>query len=91
MIAKLRQIFPYLQQQYHVESLALFGSYVRREQRPDSDLDLLVNFTEVPGLFRYIELENFLSDHLGVKVDLVMRDALKPAIGKRILEEAIPV
>ena len=53
-----------------------------------SDLDLLVTFEEVPTLFQFVALENFLSDDLGVKVDLVMKDSLKPAIGKYILEEA---
>jgi predicted nucleotidyltransferase len=42
-------------------------------------------------LLRFIELENELSDELGVKVDLVMREALKPRIGERILEEVVPV
>ena len=46
----------------------------------DSDLDILVTFKEVPGLFQYIELENVISDSLGIKVDLVMEDALKPGI-----------
>jgi len=77
-----------LQAQYHVRTLEVFGSYLRGEERASSDLDLLVTFTEVPTLFRFIALENYLSDELGVKVDLVMKDSLKPAIGKYILEEA---
>jgi predicted nucleotidyltransferase len=80
-----------LARQYHIKSLAVFGSYVRNEQEKGSDLDLLVEFHEVPSLFEFIRLEHHLSDLLGVKVDLVMRDALKPAIGKRILEEIVPV
>lgn len=82
---------PELAHRYQVESLGVFGSYVRQEQSPESDLDLLVTFHETPGLLRYIELENYLSDLLGVKVDLVMKDALKPHIGKRILEEVMMV
>ena len=54
-------------------------------------MDILVTFSETPSLFKFIELENFLSDNLGIKVDLVMRDALKPAIKKRILSEVIKV
>ena len=77
--------------QYHVESLGVFGSYVRNEQKADSDLDLLVTFSKTPGLLRFIELENHLSDLLGIKVDLVMKDALKPNIGKHILREVVPV
>jgi len=76
---------------YHVKSLGLFGSYVKGEQEKASDIDILVDFHENPGLFGFIALENCLSDLLGVKVDLVMRDALKPAIGERILKEVVPV
>ena len=87
----LQQRLPTLAEQYHVESLGVFGSYVRNEQRADSELDLLVTFSQTPGLLRFIELENHLSDLLNVKVDLVMKDALKPNIGKHILREVVPV
>jgi predicted nucleotidyltransferase len=87
----LRRQLPLLARRYHVASLGLFGSYVRHENRPDSDLDVLVTFTETPSLLRLIELENHLSDLLGVKVDLVMREALKPQIGQRVLAEVMPV
>ena len=71
----LREELPVLAERYHVSSLGLFGSYLRGTQRPDSDLDILVTFSETPSLFRLVELENHLSDLLGVKVDLVMRDS----------------
>ena len=87
----LRQERPMLAEQYNVASLELFGSYVRHEQRKDSDLDILVTFSKPPSLFKFIRLENHLSDTLGVKVDLVMKDSLKPAIGKNILREAVSV
>lgn len=87
----LRHQLPLLAERYGVASLGLFGSYVRREARPDSDLDILVRFHKTPGLLRFIELENCLSDLLGVRVDLVMAEALKPHIGRRILEEVVPV
>ncbi|MCP3957331.1 MAG: nucleotidyltransferase family protein [bacterium] len=88
---RLRSLIPELSDKYQIESLALFGSYVRREQTADSDLDLLVTFHEPPGMFGFVQLENHLSDKLGVKVDLVMKSALKPRIGERILLEAEPV
>lgn len=83
----LRQHLPELRERYHVDTLGLFGSYVRHEQRPDSDLDVLVTFTETPGLLTFITLENELSDLLGVKVDLVVEDALKSGIGERVRRE----
>ena len=91
ILNKLRQLLPPVTQRYRVETLGVFGSYTRNEEVPESDLDILVTFSDPPSLFKFIELENYLSDHLGVKVDLVMKDALKPAIGKRILREVIPV
>ena len=80
-----------LRSEFNVESLEIFGSYVRNEQNSKSDLDLLVTYTKSPDLLEFIELENYLSDLFGVKVDLVMRSALKPNIGKQILTEAKPV
>lgn len=91
LVKKLHQQLPLLTERYRVESLGLFGSYVRHEQRPDSDLDILVTFYEAPGLLKFIELENYLRDTTGLKVDLVMKDALKPRIGERILNEVVPV
>ncbi len=87
----LHQQIPLLAERYGVETLEVFGSYVRDERRSDSDLDILVTYREVPTLLGFIALENYLSDTLGVKVDLVMKDSLKPKIGERILREAIPV
>jgi hypothetical protein len=91
LIELLRRQLPFLEERYRVESLGVFGSYVRHEQRPDSDLDVLVTFRESPGLLKFIELENYLSGVLGVKIDLVMKDALKPHIGQYILNEAVAV
>jgi uncharacterized protein len=87
----LRQQIPMLTDRYNVEKLEIFGSYVRSEQKKDSDLDVLVTFKEDPSLLTYIAIENYLSDLLGIKVDLVMKDSLKPKIGQQILREAIPV
>lgn len=91
LVEKLRQQLPLLVERYQVESLGVFGSYVRQEQRPGSDLDILVTFREPPSLLEFIALENHLPDTLGVKVDLVMKDALKPRIAERILDEVVPV
>jgi predicted nucleotidyltransferase len=90
-LSTLREHLPELAEKYRVRSLEVFGSYVRGEQTPESDLDVLVTFDKAPGLFQYIELENFLSDTLGIKVDLVMKSALKPRIRPNILREAVSV
>ncbi len=88
---RLSAHLPTLTKAYHIRTVGLFGSYVRREQTPQSDLDVLVEFDEPPSLFEFIRLEDQLSGLLGVKVDLVMKEALKPAIGRRILQEYVPV
>jgi predicted nucleotidyltransferase len=85
----LQKLYPKIKQKYRIAKLGIFGSYARNEQREDSDLDLLVTFEETPGLFQYIELENLISDALGIKVDLVMEDALKPSIKERVLNEVV--
>jgi len=87
----LHQQLPLLEKRFGVDKLEVFGSYVRDEQRSDSDLDILASFKVVPSLLTFIALENHLSDLLGIKVDLVMKESLKPNIGQHILGEAVPV
>lgn len=87
----LHQHLPELREQFGVKSLGVFGSYVRGQQRKDSDLDVLVNFERSPTLIQFIELEDQLSQLTGLKIDLVMEDNLKPAIGKRVLSEVVRV
>ena len=91
IIARLRRLRPVLARRYGIKSLMLFGSYARGEQSARSDVDLLVEFKEPIDLFRYIEIENYLSDEIGTKFDLVMPDALKPRLRERINNEAVPV
>ena len=91
IIRLLRKEIPQLADRYRLRSLGVFGSYVRKTQDVKSDLDLLVTFHEPPSLLIFIELENHLTDLLGVKVDLVMQEALKPRIGKRVMREVVPV
>lgn len=89
--ARLIEIKPYLQRKHHITELGIFGSYVRHEQTSESDVDILVEFdpTYKLGLITYGQIESYISDHIGVPVDLVMKRALKPYIGKRILQEVI--
>lgn len=91
IILKLRKLLPYISQKYNVASIEVFGSYVKNKQNNKSDLDLLITFSKVPTLIEFIELKNYLSDMLQVNVDLVMKDSLKPGIGKNILNESVRV
>ena len=80
-----------LKEKYGVKEIGIFGSYVRGKYKEKSDLDILVEFEEDAkiGLLKFVNLENYLSDLIGVKVDLVEKSALKPRIGKNILREVI--
>ena len=80
-----------LREKFKVKNIGVFGSYVRGEQKGSSDVDVLIEFDDPIGLFEFMKLENYLSDLLGVKVDLVSKKALKPHIGERILEEVIMI
>ena len=90
---KLEELKPELKDQFKVKSIGIFGSYVRGEEGKGSDLDILVDFEEKANLslLDFIRLENYLSEKLGVKVDLVERETLKPRIGKHILGELIEI
>ena len=83
----LREYKSVLEDKYHVHTLGIFGSYIHNEQADESDLDILVDFTAPISLFEFIDMEEELSELIGVKVDLVSRNALKPFIGRRILSE----
>ncbi len=73
-----------------VRSLALFGSVARDEATPASDVDLLVEFAEPVGLFGFLRVKQHIEEVLGIDVDLVTRDALKPQLRDAILKEAVP-
>jgi len=76
-----------LKDRYGLKEVGIFGSYVRGEQDESSDVDLLVEVERPMGFIKFIKLENHFSQILGVKADLVTKKALKPNIGRRILQE----
>jgi hypothetical protein len=80
---------PLLTENYGVKEIGIFGSFVRGDVRKKSDLDVLVAFENSISLLEFIGLEEYLSTRLGVKVDLVMKSALKPNIGENILKEVV--
>ncbi len=90
-IQKIRKILkqekPFLLKRYKIKKLGVFGSYLRGEEGKRSDVDLLIDFRESPSFLEFVEIENYLADTLGLKVDLVMKSSLKPRIGRYILRE----
>lgn len=85
----LKKELPCLRGEFKVKSVGIFGSYVRGDQTKRIDIDMLVEFEVPPGFFKFIELEDYLSDRLGTKVDLATPDALMPLIKPHIMEEAV--
>jgi predicted nucleotidyltransferase len=83
---KLKQMKPMLSDRFHVSSIGYFGSYSKNEQNELSDLDLLVEFNQPMG-WDFFTLEHFLEQSLGLKVDLVTRNALKERIKESILNQ----
>ena len=78
-----------LKDEYGVIEIGLFGSYIKGNQKEASDVDILVEFEKAIDLFTFVQLKNHLSVLLGANVDLVIKKALKPKIGKRILSETV--
>jgi len=80
---------PYLAERFKVKEIGIFGSRARGEGRKKSDLDILVEFYEAINLLDFVALERELSELIGEKVDLVMKSALKPRIGRNILRDVM--
>lgn len=80
-----------LRKEFNVKELGVFGSYVHGEQKKNSDVDILIEFSQTPGFFDYLKTENRLSVILKRRVDLVMKGTLKPTIGKHIMREVVYV
>jgi hypothetical protein len=91
IIKMLREELPDLRHRYCISYLGVFGSYLHGEHGTRRDLDILVDFSGTPSMFKFLDLEGHLSKLLGVKFDLVMKNSLKPRIDKNILEEAVSV
>lgn len=87
----LKEKSPYIRKKYHVKSIGLFDSCVRGEEKKESDIDILIEFEKPIGLFKFMELEEYLSQKLGRKVDLVEKDALKERIKPYVMEEVVYV
>jgi len=89
VLAELRRLQPALRRRYPIRAMGVFGSYARGRQRADSDLDILVELDDGIGLMEFVGLKQELGDAIGLEVDLVSHNALKPRIGQRLLSEVV--
>ena len=76
---------------YSVKEIGIFGSYLSGNQKKSSDIDILVEYGKPVSLIEFVNLKNYLTDLLEIDVDLVMKKALKPNLGRRILREVVYV
>lgn len=91
ILASLKNLKKEVAKEYSVKTIGVFGSVARNEQTGQSDIDLLVEFSKPVGFVTFMRLENFLSEQLGNRVDLVTSDSLKPVIRQDVLSEVIYV
>lgn len=91
ILAALRAALPNLKRRWPIRFPAIFGSVARGNAGANNDLDMLVEFERPVGLSEFLALEDALSALVDRRVDLVTRDALKPYIGRRVLDEAVPL
>ena len=91
IILKLKELKPELEKYYNVTELGVFGSFVRDEQTPDSDIDILIDYQEGTSILTLGGLQYRLSELFNKKVDIVMKKTLRKRIGKQILSEVIYV
>lgn len=87
ILQKLKELKPVLEKDYNITEIGLFGSYLRGEQTPDSDIDILLDHKSGLTFFKLIDLENLLTQTFNIKVDIAFKKYLKRNIGKRILTE----
>jgi len=91
ILSSLKKLKGEVTREYFVKTIGVFGSVARNEETEQSDLDLLVEFSKPVGFVTFMRLENFLSERLGERVDLVTSDSLKPVIRQGVLAEVIYV
>ncbi|CAG0991419.1 MAG: nucleotidyltransferase [Candidatus Methanoperedens nitroreducens] len=80
-----------LKEKYNVKEIGIFGSYVRGEQTEKSDVDILVDFYELPDVFNLLKLERSLRGILKCKVDVIRKQAIRKELRDQILSEAIRI
>ena len=91
ILVRLRELKPQILQRFRAKEIQLFGSSVRREQDPGSDIDILVDFEDGADLFDLTGLAIFLENEFQQKVDVVPKRALREELQESILNEAVAI
>ncbi|MCC7573771.1 MAG: nucleotidyltransferase family protein [Candidatus Methanofastidiosum sp.] len=91
MNSKENEIIISLLKKHGAIKIGIFGSYARGEERPDSDIDILVEFSETKGLLEFIGIGFELEDILGKKIDLFTEENLRPIIKANVMEDLVVI
>jgi len=91
ILDQLRGMRHDLKEQYHIKNIGIFGSYSKKLQTEQSDLDLVVEFDEPIGLMAFVHLKNRISNQLNINVDLVTPEGLHPLIRDQVMHEVVYV
>lgn len=89
ILQQLKSAKQHLKDTYNVSRIGVFGSYARGEEDGESDVDLIVEFVDVPGLREFFGTEEYLEKLLQRKIDLVREKAIRPELKDQILSEVI--
>jgi len=89
LIKKIKEHRKELEKEFGIIEIKIFGSYVKNQQTSKSDLDIIVEFKETPGFIKFMKIEEYLSNLLGVKVDLLTKEGISPYIRKYVEKEII--
>jgi len=90
VLTLLRQHEPIIKKQFGIAKIGIFGSFIRGEERPDSDVDVLITFRKGQKTFEnYMDCKFYLEDLFGRKVDLVMKSTIKTRFKTNILGEIV--
>ncbi len=85
---QIKESKKFLQEQYGIEKIGIFGSFARNEQHDSSDIDILIELRKPIGL-EFMDIKYYLEEKLGLPVDLVTKNAIKPQLREQILKEVI--
>jgi predicted nucleotidyltransferase len=88
---RLKKLKPKLEREYHLKRLPLFGSHARKYYREDSDVDLIVEFSQRPTYFTLAGMKLEIEDYLGKDVDIIFEHSIFPELKDSILEDATDV
>ena len=85
----LKQHKKEFEDKYKVKEIGIFGSYSKGQQKKTSDIDILVDFDEVPDLFTFLEFESYVEKLIKVRTDMVRKNVLRPELKDKILDEVV--